>query len=110
MGPWESQRSVSHTLCAYNPSRISLKGNLMSSRSGVAPKGLHSKKCPGKVSAAGLATIVLAVTLQFSKSQGLLRIKKKTKQNPDCKPPSRVTNLESLEFRAHGTYGFVYDT
>ena len=52
--------------------RILLKGNLMSSRSGVGPKGLHSKKCPGKVSAAGLTTIVLAVTLQFSKSQGLL--------------------------------------
>ena len=80
----------------------------MSSRSGVGPKGLHSKKCPGKVSAAGLTTIVLAVTLQFSKSQGLLEDLKKI--NPDCKPPSRVSNLESLEFRAHGTYGFVYDT
>ena len=49
----------------------------MSSRSGVGPKGLHSKKCPGKVSAAGLTTIVLAVTLQFSKSQGLLEDLKK---------------------------------
>ena len=79
----------------------------------MGPKGLHSKKCPGKVSAAGLTTIVLAVTLQFSKSQGLLEdLKKKTKKtkSPDCKPPSRVTNLESLEFRAHGTYSFVYDT
>ena len=38
----------------------------------MAPKGLHSKKCPGKVSAAGLTTIVLAMTLQFRKSQGLL--------------------------------------
>ena len=51
----------------------------MSSRSGVGPKGLHSKKCPGKVSAAGLTTIVLAVTLQFSKSQGLLEDLKKNK-------------------------------
>ena len=51
----------------------------MSSRSEVGPKGLHSKKCPGKVSAAGLTTIVLAVTLQFSKSQGLLEDLKKNK-------------------------------
>ena len=38
----------------------------------MGPKGLHSTKCPGKVSVADLTTIVLAVTLQFSKHQGLL--------------------------------------
>ena len=74
----------------------------------MGPKGLHSKKCPGKVSAAGLTTIVLAVTLQFSNLRASWRIGKK--KTPDCKPPSRVTNLESLEFKTHGIYGFVYDT
>ena len=53
----------------------------------MGPKGLHSKKCPGKVSAAGLTTIVLAVTLQFSKSQGLLEDKKK-KSNTTTQIPS----------------------
>ena len=84
----------------------------MSSRSGVGPKGLHSKKCPGKVSAAGLTTIVLAVTLQFSNLRASWRIKNNNNNNnnPDSYHPSRVNNLESLEFRAHGTYSFVYDT
>ena len=26
--------------------------------------------------------------------------------NPDSQPPSRMTNIEYLEFGAHGTYGF----
>ena len=53
----------------------------------MGPKGLHSKKCPGKVNAAGLTPTVRAAILQFSKSQGLLEDKKK-KSNTTTQIPS----------------------